>query len=61
MALIYRVGWSGVADITVFDAGSQGLADLLVWRTEDQDWHGATMALGALWMRAVSRARVFGL
>lgn len=36
MALIYNVGWGGIADIRVFDAGSQGLADLLVWRCDDQ-------------------------
>jgi hypothetical protein len=36
MALIYSVGWTGVADFRAFEAGSQGLADLLVWRTEDQ-------------------------
>ena len=36
MALIFNVGWGGIADIRVFDAGSQGLADLLVWRCNDQ-------------------------
>ena len=36
VALIYRVGWTGVADFRVFEVGSQGLADLLVWQAEDQ-------------------------
>jgi len=36
VALIYNTGWGGVADIRVFDVGSQGLADLLVWQTQDQ-------------------------
>jgi hypothetical protein len=36
VALVYRVGWTGVADFRVFEVGSQGLADLLVWQTEDE-------------------------
>jgi hypothetical protein len=36
VALIYRSSSSGTAEISVCDVGSQGLADLLVYQTDDQ-------------------------
>jgi len=36
MALIYLSEWAGTSDIRVHETTSQGLADLLVWHTNDQ-------------------------